>query len=188
MIPVLQSRWRLEGQTLVYYGLRQPPHLFHRRIWLDRRTAALVASLDGKRDISQYIRTPGFQKLLREGIVTDRSLLRTSPSSLEDAAYCVRCAANDYAIPGLELDSHGLCPMCRTEEKYRYAKNVMPVLRTIPRSPDRRYDAAVFYTGGKDSSYLLYQLARVQKLRVLSLTWETPFISDWARELSLIHI
>lgn len=156
----------------------QPPHLFHRRIWLDRRTAALVASLDGKRDISQYIRTPGFQKLLREGIVTDRSLLRTSPSSLEDAAYCVRCAANDYAIPGLELDSHGLCPMCRTEEKYRYAKNVMPVLRTIPRSPDRRYDAAVFYTGGKDSSYLLYQLARVQKLRVLSLTWETPFISD----------
>ena len=73
MIPVLQSRWRLEGQTLVYYGLRQPPHLFHRRIWLDRRTAALVASLDGKRDISQYIRTPGFQKLLREGIVTDRS-------------------------------------------------------------------------------------------------------------------
>ena len=114
MIPVLQSRWRLEGQTLVYYGLRQPPHLFHRRIWLDRRTAALVASLDGKRDISQYIRTPGFQKLLREGIVTDRSLLRTSPSSLEDAAYCVRCAANDYAIPGLELDSHGLCPMCRT--------------------------------------------------------------------------
>lgn len=135
MIPVLQSRWRLEGQTLVYYGLRQPPHLFHRRIWLDRRTAALVASLDGKRDISQYIRTPGFQKLLREGIVTDRSLLRTSPSSLEDAAYCVRCAANDYVIPGLELDSHGLCPMCRTEEKYRYAKNVMPVLRTIPRSP-----------------------------------------------------
>ena len=89
MIPVLQSRWRLEGQTLVYYGLRQPPHLFHRRIWLDRRTAALVASLDGKRDISQYIRTPGFQKLLREGIVTDRSLLRTSPSSLEDAAYCL---------------------------------------------------------------------------------------------------
>ena len=186
MIPVLQSRWRLEGQTLVYYGLRQPPHLFHRRIWLDRRTAALVASLDGKRDISQYIRTPGFQKLLREGIVTDCSLLRTSPSSLEDAAYCVRCAANDYVIPGLELDSHGLCPMCRTEEKYRYAKNIMPVLRTIPRSPDRRYDAAVFYTGGKDSSYLLYQLARVQKLRVLSLTWETPFISDWARE-SIAH-
>ena len=78
--------------------------------------------------------------------------------------------------------------MCRTEEKYRYAKNVMPVLRTIPRSPDRRYDAAVFYTGGKDSSYLLYQLARVQKLRVLSLTWETPFISDWARAVSYTHL
>lgn len=55
-----------------------------------------------------------------------------------------------------------------------------PVLRIGATTPP------VFYTGGKDSSYLLYQLARVQKLRVLSLTWETPFISDWARE-SIAH-
>ena len=107
MIPVLQSRWRLEGQTLVYYGLRQPPHLFHRRIWLDRRTAALVASLDGKRDISQYIRTPGFQKLLREGIVTDRSLLRTSPSSLEDAASVYAAPQMTMSFPALSWTAMG---------------------------------------------------------------------------------
>ncbi len=182
MIPILQARWKLEGQHLTYYGLRQPPGLFHRRLWLDRRTAALVASLDGVRTLDQHTRTPGLQKLLREGIVVDVSRRRTPPASLEDAQYCARCAANDYVIPGLELDEHGLCPMCRTEGKYGRLKNVMPVLERIPPSPGRKYDVAVFYTGGKDSSYLLYHLARVQKLRVLSLTWETPFMSDWARQ------
>ena len=62
----------------------------------------------------------------------------------------------------------------------------MPVLRTIPRSPDRRYDAAVFIQAERTLPICSYQLARVQKLRVLSLTWETPLISDWARE-SIAH-
>lgn len=182
MIPTLQARWRLEGQYLVYYGLRQPPNLFRRRIWLDRRTAGLVRGLDGVRPLEDYIRTPGFQRLLREGIVVDASQRRAAPASLAEARYCARCAANDYAIPGLELDGDGLCPMCRTEAKYGRCRNVMPVLADIPRTPEARYDVAVFYTGGKDSSYLLYHLARVQGLRVLALTWETPFMSDWARE------
>lgn len=182
MIPVLRPRWRLEGQHLVYYGLRQPPNLFRRRIWLDRRTAGLVASLDGVRPLDRYTRTPGLQRLLKEGIVVDAALCRPAPGSLDDARYCTRCAANDYAIPGLEFDEAGLCPMCRTEDRYGKLKNVMPVLRDIPRTPGSKYDVAVFYTGGKDSSYLLYYLARVQGLRVLSLTWETPFMSDWARQ------
>jgi hypothetical protein len=41
---------------------------------------------------------------------------------------------------------------------------------------------AVFYTGGKDSTFLLYYLAKVQNLRVLALTWEIPFMSDSARQ------
>lgn len=182
MRPALQYRWRLEGQHLVYYGLRQPPALFRRRLWLDRRTAALVSSFDGVRTLEQYVRTPGLQRLLREGIVVDAAQVRKPPRSLEDARYCTRCAANDYAIPGLEFDRDGLCPMCRSAEKYAGCRNVIPVLERIPPSPESRYDVAVFYTGGKDSSYLLYFLARVQHLRVLSLTWETPFMSDWARE------
>lgn len=182
MRPILQARWRLEGRDLVYYGLRKPPHLFHRRLRLSRRTADLVASLDGTHELEYYGTASGLKRLLKQGIVVDITKVRPIPNSLDEAQYCVRCAANDYAIPGLEFDEDGLCPLCRTEQKYRYAKNVIPVLRAIPRSPERKYDVALFYTGGKDSSYLLYHLARVQKLRVLSLTWETPFMSDWARE------
>lgn len=182
MKPMLQSRWHLEGQDLVYYGLRQPPNLFRQKFRLDRHTALLVASLDGVRPISAYSVTPQFATLLQHGVVVDRSEVRALPRSLDEACYCVHCAANDYAIPGLELDEDGVCPMCRTQKQYGGLKNVIPVLATIPRSPDKKYDAAVFYTGGKDSSYLLYYMSRVLKLRILALCWETPFMSDWARE------
>lgn len=182
MIPTLQARWKLEGRQLTYYGLRQPPNLFRRTLRLDRRTAGLVAALDGVRPLEAYPASSGLRRLIRAGIVVDVSQRRAQPASLEEARFCARCAANDYVIPGLELDQDGLCPMCRTEGKYGRLKNVMPVLERLPRSPHLRYDVAVFYTGGKDSSYLLYYLARVLRLRVLSLTWETPFMSDWARE------
>ena len=181
MIPVLQSRWKLEGRTLTYYGLRAAPNTFRRTVRLNNRTAAAVASLDGARALADY-RAPGLSRLGRLGIVVDVSERRTAPRGLEDARYCKNCAANDYAIPGLELDRDGLCPMCATREKFRDRKNVLPTRARIPPAPGSRYDAAVFYTGGKDSSWLLYHLAREQKLRVLALTWETPFMSAWARE------
>ena len=50
----------------------------------------------------------------------------------------------------------------------------------IPRSKKSRFDIALFYTGGKDSTYLLYYLSKVKGLRVLALTWEIPFISESA--------
>ena len=52
----------------------------------------------------------------------------------------------------------------------------------FPRSRKSRFDVAVFYTGGKDSTYLLYYLAKVKGLRVLALTWEIPFISPSAEK------
>lgn len=85
MIPVLQSRWRLEGQYLMDYGLRQPPHMLRRKLWLDRRTAALVASLDGLRTARDYALTPAFVRLVRQGIVVDAACRRTPPRRLEEA-------------------------------------------------------------------------------------------------------
>ena len=48
MTYCLQSRWVLQGRTLVYYGLRNREHLFQNRIRLTRRQAALVAGLPGR--------------------------------------------------------------------------------------------------------------------------------------------
>ena len=182
MRPVLQSRWRIEGRQLVYYGLRCPPHTLRGSYHLNGYDVALLSSLDGQRTLEDCPARHRLEKFIRMGAVIDAESVRKAPVSLEEAAFCVKCAANDYAIPGLELDEYGLCPMCATAHHFKDHKNVMPVLARIPTSPGLKYDVAVFYTGGKDSSYLLYHLARVQKLRVLALCWETPFMSDWARE------
>lgn len=179
MTPVLQSRWKLEGRTLTYYGLRAAPNTFRRTIRLSGREAAAVAALDGVRPLEEF---RGLSRLVRLGVVVDISERRQAPKGLDDARYCKNCAANDYVILGLELNGDGLCPMCATREKYQDRKNVLPTLKRIPPAPSAKYDAAVFYTGGKDSSWLLYHLAREQKLRVAAFTWETPFMSPWARE------
>ena len=54
-------------------------------------------------------------------------------------------------------------------------------MNEFPHCNKSRFDVAVFYTGGKDSTYLLYYLSKVLKLRVLALTWEIPYMSDSAK-------
>ncbi len=152
MTPVLQSRWRLEGRELAYYGLRAMPNTFKRRIRLSRAEAAAVAALDGKRPLADF---PALARLVRLGAVVDIRDRRSAPKSMAEARFCKNCAANDYMIPGLELDGDGLCPMCATQEKFRDRKNVLPTLGRIPPTPAAKYDEAVFYTGGKDSSWLV---------------------------------
>lgn len=183
LYPVLQSRWKLEqdGQ-LYYYGLRCPPHTFHSRVRISSRTRKALCRLDGKTPLSQI---PGYQalrRLIRQGIVVDASARRHIPHTLEESRKCARCAANDFIIPGLEFDQDGLCPFCALEQKTAGYQSILPLIQDFPKLPSSRYDAAVFYTGGKDSSYLLYQLAAVRGLKVLALTWELPFLSGNARQ------
>lgn len=182
MRPVLQLRWRIEGATLAYYGLRSWPNTLRRTLFVGGRAARLLATLDGIRPLRAYPDSPVLRRLIRQEIVVDASQRKVLPRRLEEARFCAGCAANDYAIPGLELDENGLCPMCQTRRRFRRCKNVLPQLSRIPAGGPGRYDAAVFYTGGKDSSYLLYHLSRERGLRVVALCWETPFMSDWARQ------
>ena len=42
---VLQSRWRLEGRKLYYYGLRNRENLFHNEIRVSKKQAAIIATL-----------------------------------------------------------------------------------------------------------------------------------------------
>lgn len=134
MIPVLQNRWKLTGTTLVYYGLPQPPRLFRRRISLSPSAARTVAMLDGRRPLEDYPNPSALRRLIRRGVVVDVKDRKAAPASLDEARFCRRCAANDYAIPGLELDENGLCPICNTEKRFRKCKNVLPVLDRIPTS------------------------------------------------------
>lgn len=177
MIWHLQNRWRIEGKKLVYYGLRREPGLLKNELRPGRARMRIIASLP--RELSGGERLV-LGRLLGDVIVPG-SALRSTPQSLSEARFCSRCCANDFMIPGLEFDEHGLCPMCATEGKTKNLRSIVPLVREIPRSSSSRFDVGLFYTGGKDSSFLLYYLSKICGLRVLAMTWDIPFMSDSAR-------
>ena len=148
----IQSRWKLENRTLTYYGLRNQPDLFKNKIRLSRSQEKIVAKLPcslTQKEIDALSSLIGIQ-------IVKIEQKRTIPASLEDATFCKTCVANDFMIPGIEFDADGKCPICQSAYKTKGFKSIVPIMNTFPTSKKSRFDVAVFYTGGKDSTYLLY--------------------------------
>lgn len=177
MYPILQNRWQIEGQTLKYYGLRNKPNTFKTRLWINDREKELLQQMDGTRHLEDFSCTRRMKKWIKQGIIVDVKDYIKLKNSWDEASFCKRCVANDFMIPGLELDEEGLCPICSNHERFKNYTHILPKVSTLPRSSRSAFDVALFYTGGKDSSYLLYYLSKVLKLRVVALTWEIPFMS-----------
>lgn len=178
MTYFLQSRWKLEGNQLVYYGLRNKENLFKNTIKISRNQRQIISSLP--KELSENeLRLLG--KLLKNQVVTEDKI-RKIPKSINEATFCKNCSANDFIIPGIEFDENGLCPMCQTIDDTNELKSIVPIVKEIKKTKNSRFDVALFYTGGKDSTYLLYYLAKVKKLRILAMTWEIPYMSESARQ------
>lgn len=172
----IQSRWKLENNILRYYGLRNQPYLFNNTVKLSKKQIEIIKKLPCDLSTEEV-------KLLNDlaGVqIVERDKKKAIPQSLDEARFCKTCVANDFIIPGIEFDSEGKCTICQSAGSTQDLKSVVPVMNTFPRSKKSRFDIAVFYTGGKDSTYLLYYLSKVLKLRVLALTWEIPYMSDSA--------
>lgn len=178
MTYFLQSRWKLEGNQLVYYGLRNKENLFKNTIKISRNQRQIISSLP-KEHSENELRLLG--KLLKNQVVTEDKI-RKIPKSINEATFCKNCSANDFIIPGIEFDENGLCPMCQTIDDTNELKSIVPIVKEMKKTKNSRFDVALFYTGGKDSTYLLYYLAKVKKLRVLAMTWEIPYMSESARQ------
>ncbi|MCD8040282.1 MAG: hypothetical protein LUF82_02065 [Clostridia bacterium] len=177
MKPVVQSRWKVIGGRLVYYGIRKAPFTFKNSIKVSKKEAEVLSGLNGTRTLEEYGKKRVIKKFIRKGVVVDVSEKIILPQSLSKARYCKKCVADDFTIPGIEFDNNGLCPMCASKINFSSRRAIMPVKVDIPYNKKGKYDVALFYTGGKDSSYLLYYLAVVKKLRVLAMTWQMPFMS-----------
>ncbi len=174
----LQNRWKIEGNKLVYYGLRNVPDLLRNEIKISRRQKKILSQLPCELKPEEIAILKGlFGKQVVK--ITQK---RKTPTSLDEARFCKSCVANDFMIPGLDFDQNGLCPMCQTAKNTENLKSVVPIKNTFSRSKKSRFDVAVFYTGGKDSTFLLYYLSKQQNLRVLALTWEIPYLSDSAQK------
>ncbi len=173
----LQNRWKLEDNKLYYYGMRNRDDLFKNSVSLNKKQADIISTLPKALDEKELKTLSSFMGVQ----IVAKEDLKITPSSIDEAVFCKTCSANDFIIPGLEFDENGQCPMCQTQKETQSLKSILPMLDDIPVSTKSRFDVAVFYTGGKDSTFLLYQLAKVRKLRVLALTWEIPFMSDSAK-------
>ncbi|MBP1574286.1 MAG: hypothetical protein J6C34_01560, partial [Oscillospiraceae bacterium] len=177
-IYFLQNRWKIEDKKLYYYGLRSGKNLFKNSVKISEKQKEIISSLP--KELSENEKKI-LGNLLEKQIVTEEKLIKI-PKSIKEALFCKNCCANDFIIPGLEFDENGLCPMCHSAKETEHLKSVVPIIKDIPHSDKSRFDVALFYTGGKDSTFLLYYLAKVKKLRVLALTWEIPFISESAKQ------
>ncbi|MBE6653542.1 MAG: hypothetical protein E7610_09040 [Ruminococcaceae bacterium] len=174
----IQSRWKLEGNVLRYYGLRNQPDMFKNTVKPTKKQKMIIEKLPC--DLA-YEEISILKNLIGVQIVKSDDK-KAIPSSFDEATFCKTCIANDFMIPGIEFDAEGKCPICQSADRTKNLKSIVPIMNTFPRSKKSRFDVAVFYTGGKDSSYLLYYLSKVLKLRVLALTWEIPYISEGAKK------
>ncbi|HNT43887.1 MAG TPA: hypothetical protein PKN85_05460 [Syntrophorhabdaceae bacterium] len=196
--PVLQYRWQVKetngGPQLVYFGLRNPPNHTRSIIPVPRELADCLRSLDGRtsaKDLpSDLAGREMYTRFVEEGIIVDAREVR-QPSTRDSFRQCVRCVTNDYVLPGLEFDEDGLCAFCQCYElAERSGQGAImqdgitdeDLVRISSGNTGSRFDAMVLYTGGKDSTYLLWYLAKKLELRVLVASWNMPYTNDTCRE------
>lgn len=190
----LQSRWRVTDVSgrphLLYFGVRLPPLHREQLLPVSKGLAGLLKQAEEPVDASRV--PEGLRRevadLAEKGILVAPEARRAARTA-ETMQVCARCVNNDYVIPGLEFDSEGVCALCLC-----YAQTKTPARSVFATVGERelleaarvnrhsRFDAMVLYTGGKDSSYMLWLLARKLKLRVLAGFWDMPYCSDAARE------
>lgn len=195
MTVLLQSRWQLElvndQNKLVYYGLRNWPNNSRQVIPIVQETADVLRNIE--KYTSQTLPThpeagEELAQLLLEKIIVPSGELR-QPATRDCHQVCTKCINNDLIIPGLEFDDEGVCAFCQC-----YTSNETPkgsgihvvdeqeLVDLAARQQSSRFDVMVFFTGGKDSSFLLWYLVRKLNLRVLAAFWDMPYTSDTARE------
>lgn len=98
---------------------------------------------------------------------------------------CTRCV-NDKTVKKIKFNEEGLCSHCTCYDSYReritdYDKLEKLFIKKLGREGSYDYDAAVGFSGGKDSTYVLYKLVKEYGLKVKAYTLDNGFMSSEAR-------
>lgn len=104
----------------------------------------------------------------------------------DEVVVCTRCMLTSR-YPGLTFDGDGVCSVCREYESYKsksdqYFKandDFLNMVKEASAATDSKYDCLLLFSGGKDSSYVLYRLVEMG-LRVLAFTFDNGYLSDVA--------
>ncbi|MFY9168180.1 MAG: hypothetical protein WBM23_04350 [Desulfomonilia bacterium] len=96
---------------------------------------------------------------------------------------CSKCVLPG-SFPGIQFDEEGVCNYCRnipipdSSEKQAHREKFEALLNS--KRSMGSFDVLLAYSGGKDSTYTLYLLAREYNLKVLALVFDNGFVSDQA--------
>jgi len=159
------DRARLEGDALVYGGrIDDQLSIGGVRLEPGEIEAALVAHPD----------------------VTS-AVVRVWTPSIDRVRRCGRCGLGTD-VPGVDLDGAGTCSVCRsfdvvapqTETWFRTPVDLDRELERARRRSTSEYDCIHLLSGGKDSTYALYQLVE-RGWRVHAFTLDNGFISEGAK-------
>lgn len=83
--------------------------------------------------------------------------------------------------PGIKFNKNGICNYCADHKQKKYLGEKAlkeKILSHLKNNENRDYDCVLGFSGGRDSSYLLYYLVIVLNLRVLAFTVDNGFIPE----------
>ena len=100
---------------------------------------------------------------------------------------CKLCL-NDSTVKHIKFDENGICNFCNTYKQEYDKWHDFPKLKEIfdKKINDVKgkytYDVCVPFSGGKDSTYVLYKLVKEYDLKIKTFTLDNGFLSDEAKE------
>ena len=101
---------------------------------------------------------------------------------------CTRCVLSS-SFPRLTFDNQGVCSICREYDRWTSGWNSkLPQQRKTlekicagAKNKHKEFDALVPYSGGKDSSYVLYMAKKELGLNCLAYTLDNGYLSENAK-------
>src|SRR5690554_5914594 len=95
---------------------------------------------------------------------------------------CKRCLLpEDYL--NIHIDQNGICQHCKnfSVTNFKGTDKLLEVIQDpISRNTSKKYDCVVGFSGGRDSTYLLWYVVKVLKLRALAVFSDDLFIPEIA--------
>ncbi len=95
---------------------------------------------------------------------------------------CSRCILPE-SYPEINFDSKGVCNYCHSYRPIKYLgkENLKSVLNRYRRN-DGQPDCLVAVSGGRDSTYVLYQLREMFGMQPLAFNYNNGFVSELAQK------
>ena len=85
---------------------------------------------------------------------------------------CTKCILPE-GYPNITFDEKGECNYCKSHQKTNYlGESKLKEKLAKYKKSGGKYDCLVPVSGGKDSTYVLYQMSTVYKMRVLAFNYD----------------